>query len=58
MVTGSKGESVGAQEAAGERVSNQSKHRRGMLNQKHQSAESEKMLGRDRDIASARRSTR
>ena len=53
-----EGESVGAQEAAGERVSNQSKHHRGRFDKGHHSAESENMLGRDRDIVSARPSTR
>ena len=45
-----EGESVGAQEAAGERVSNQSKHHRGRFDKEHQGAELENMLVRDRDI--------
>ena len=57
VVTGSKGESAGAQETTGERVSNQSKHHRDRFNEEHQSTESENMLGRDRKIVSARSST-
>ena len=53
-----EGESAGAQEAAGERVSNQSEHHRGRFDTEYQSAESKNMLGRDRNIVSARPSTR
>ena len=53
-----EGESVGAQEAAGERVSNQSKHYRDKFGKEHQGAESENMLGRDRDIVSTRSARR
>ena len=45
-----EGESVGAQEAAGERVSKQSEHHRARIDKEYQSTESEKMLGIDRDI--------
>ena len=45
-----KGESVGAQESAGERVSNQSEHHRGRFGKEHQGVEPQNMLGRDRDI--------
>ena len=45
-----KGESVGAQQSAGERVSNQSEHHRGRFGKEHQGVEPQKMLGRDRDI--------
>ena len=47
VVTGTKGRPVGAQEATGERVSNQSKHHRGRFDKEYESAESENMLGRD-----------
>ena len=53
-----EGEFVGAQEVAGEPVSNQSKNHRGRFDKEHQSAESEKMLGRDRNIVSVRPSAR
>ena len=49
-----EGESVGAQEAAGERVPNPSEHHRGRVDKEYQSAESENMLGRDWDIVSTR----
>ena len=52
------GKSVGAQEAAGERVSNQSERHQGSFGKEHQGAESEIMLGRDRGIVSTRSSTR
>ena len=42
-----EGESVGAQEAAGERVSNQSEHHRGRFGKEHQGIEPQNMLGRD-----------
>ena len=45
-----EGESVGAQEAAGERVSNQSEHHRGRFGKEHQGVEPQNMLGRDWDI--------
>ena len=47
MVTGTNGESVGAQETAVVRVSNQSEHHRGRFDKEYQSAESENMLGRE-----------
>ena len=47
-----EGESVGTQEAAAERVPKQSEHHRGRFGKEYQSAESENMLGRDRDIVS------
>ena len=53
-----EGESVGAQEAAGERVSNQSEHHRGRFDKEYQGAESENMLVRDRDTVSTRSSSR
>ena len=49
MVTGKEGESVEAQETAGERVSNQSKYHRERFGKEHQ---------RERDIVSARPPTR
>ena len=58
VVTGTKEECLGAQEAAGERVSNQSEDHRGRFDKEHQSAASETMLERDRDIVSTRSSTR
>ena len=41
------GKSVGGQEAAGERVSNQSERHRGSFGKEHQGAESENVLGRE-----------
>ena len=58
VVTGNEGESVGAQEAFGERVSNQSEHHRCRFDKEHQGAESDNMLEKDRDIVSTRSSTR
>ena len=45
-----EGESVGAQEAAGERVPDQSEHHRRRFGKDYQGAESENLLVRDRDI--------
>ena len=57
MVTRTK-ESVEAQKAAGERVSNQSEHHRCKFDKEYQSVESDNMLERDKDIVSTRTSTR
>ena len=58
VVTGSKESLVGAKEATGERVPNQSEHHRGRLGKEYRSAESENPFGRDRDIVSPRSPTR
>ena len=51
-----EGVSVGAQEAAGERVPSQSEHHRGRFVKEYHGAESENTLVRDRDVASTRSS--
>ena len=48
-----EGESVGAQEAAGERVPNQSEHHRGRFSKEYQDAESESTWERDRHTVSS-----
>ena len=57
MVTRSKGESVGTEEAVGERVPNQGEHHRGKFGKQYQGAESENTLESDRDIVSTRSPT-
>ena len=52
VVTGSKGESVGAQEAGGECISNQSEHHRRRFGKEHQAPGPENMLESEGGIVS------
>ena len=53
-----EGESVGAEDAGGECISNQNERHRGKFDKEYQIAASENVLGRSRDIVLTRSSTR